>query len=206
VEAVAEGFAARAQAQRLDRHHLLAVQRDQAVRRAHELNRRHPVGQLVAHRFADRKAPQRPIQRRLQPRGQRHACPHARVHQRFLLAVGFTLQPGRLRRDAQRVELLGECRCCATLRVQPDRNRHQLLAKRHGRAAVLDRRQQHPQAPRRAEDVALAQVVRDQLRPDQLVGDLAGERLAQRLQRLRRQLLGVQLHQQRRVHAPSRSR
>jgi len=56
VEPVAEGLAPGAQSQRPHRDDVLAVQRDQAVRRGtNELQGGHAVGQLVAHRLGNRE-------------------------------------------------------------------------------------------------------------------------------------------------------
>ena len=51
-----------------DRHHLGAVQRHQAVRRAHEVHAGPAVGELVAHDLGDRQLGERLVERLLQAR------------------------------------------------------------------------------------------------------------------------------------------
>jgi hypothetical protein len=92
LEAVAPGLAAGGQAQRRDRHHLIAMQSHQGVGRAHEVDRTPAIGQLVGHDLGDRQLGQRFVQRLLQALGQRGARHHRVEEQRLGLAVGQALE------------------------------------------------------------------------------------------------------------------
>ena len=87
LEAVAVRAAAGLQAQRLDRHHVAAVQRHQRHARAHELHVAPAVGQLVGHDLGNRQLGDGFVQRLLQALGQRRALGGAVVEQRLGLAV-----------------------------------------------------------------------------------------------------------------------
>ena len=87
-KAMALGAVASRQAQGLDRHHVAAVQRDQAVCRAHKMHaapaRKLAIGfQLVLHDFGDGQLGERFFQGFLQSHLQARALDHAVVEQGF---------------------------------------------------------------------------------------------------------------------------
>ncbi len=78
------------QAQRRDGDHVGTVQREQAMRGAHELDVGPAVGQLVAHDLGDRQLGQRLVDRLLQAFGQRRARLLPVEEKRFCATIHFT--------------------------------------------------------------------------------------------------------------------
>ncbi|MDT4850103.1 hypothetical protein FQZ97_842440 [compost metagenome] len=130
---MALGGVAGPEPQRLHRHHAVAVQRHQAVRRAHKMHAG-PAGlfavgfELVAHDFGDGQLGDGFIERLLQTGGQVHAGHHAVVEQRFGLAVGRTLQAGHGRGvGPQRPQALEQRGRGLAVRVQAHAHWHEFL-------------------------------------------------------------------------------
>ena len=94
LEAMALRDAVGDQAQRGDGHHVGAVQRDEAMRRAHELHVGPAVGQLVAHHLGDRQLGERLVDGLLQALGERRAGHHLVDEQALGLAVRLALEAG----------------------------------------------------------------------------------------------------------------
>ena len=195
-EAVAARRAPGAQAECVDRYYVGPMQRHQAVRRAYEADAGPAVFELVAHDLGDRQCGQRRIERHLQAGGQRGAAHRGGPEQRLGLAVGLALEPVDDRCiGAQCGELFQQRRCGLSLRIDPNDDWHQLV--RHCAVASLGmhRADVRSQPTRRGigcdDRVLTGQALRLQVRRQQL-----GERLAECLQRLGRELFGEQLDQQ----------
>ena len=136
LKAVALGSIACPQAQCGDRHHGVAMQGHQAVRRAHKAHCA-PAGQfaialqLVAHYFGDGQFGDRLVQRFLQALDQRSAVHRALKKQGFGLAVHGALEAGHGRSvRAQSLQLFQQRRRGIASRVQAHSQRHEFL--RHG--------------------------------------------------------------------------
>ena len=200
LEAVAVRGTAGREAQRRHRHDLLAVQRHQAVRRAHELHavparQRGAGAELVGHDLGDGQLGDGGFQRRLQAVGQRRAGLHAVEEQCLALAIGGAHElryHGRI--GAQRLQFLEQRRCGLALRVQRHLHRHQLGAHRLvGRLGshVGDVRRQ----PARAGEVRGLAGVGQQALALEFLGEGAGKGCAQALQGLGRQFLDEEFDQ-----------
>ena len=205
LKAVTLGGVTGREAQRLDRHHGATVQGDQAVRRAHKIHaaptRQLAIGlQLVLHDFGNRQLGQRFFQRLLQARLQRSAFDHAVVKQGLGFTVGCALQggdsSGRVADvSAQGLQLFQQGRGGIASRIQAHGHRHQLLL--HGLVGTLNQHAGHVggQAARRGK-CGDHRVGRRQALGLELFGQHVGERRAQFVERLGRQLFHKQLHQQ----------
>ena len=137
---VAQGAVARREPQYPDRHHGAAVQRHQAVRRAHKVHAA-PAWQLairfqlVTHDLGDGQLGNCLFQRLLQAGVECGAGDQAVIKQRFGLAVrGFSegghggWRVGHIR--AQRLQFFDKRGRGLTVSVQPHRHRHQFLLHR----------------------------------------------------------------------------
>ncbi len=205
-EAMAERLGARRQAEHADRDHLVAMHGHQPMGRTDELHGRVAVGQLVAHHLRDRQAGQRLVQCRLQGGVQRPAGRHAVQEDRLGLAVALDLQCVRAfdgaERDPRQVaaphrfEFLHESLRPVARRIARNRERHQLLAEWLVGRTRGHLRDVHRQPARRAVGGDAA-VGGEELAAVQARLDAGRERLRQRLERLRRQFLGLQFDQQR---------
>ena len=129
-EAVAFAGVGGGQAQQRQWQHGGAVQRDQAVRRTHELHGG-AVGTLIAHHFRNRQLGDRFFQRGLQARLQCAAGRGVGVEEAFSLAVlrAFQVGHGQLG-EAQRGQFLGQRRRAVAGRVQRHRHRQHFFADR----------------------------------------------------------------------------
>jgi hypothetical protein len=196
LEAVAVGLAAGVQAQQAHRHDVGAVQRHQAMGRAHEVDAGPAVGKLVLHELGDRQLGEHVVQGLLQAFGQGRALGDAVEEQRVGLAVGLAPE---LRHDggieAERGELLQQHRRGLALGVQADADGHQLLRLRPVVGLGTHRTQVQRQPPRRGKRRRHRCFAGQALRL-QAVGQQLCESIAEFLQRLRRQLLDEQLDQQ----------
>jgi hypothetical protein len=185
-----------AQAQRLHRHHRIAVQGHEAVRRAHEMHARPAVGQLIAHDLGDRQPGQRLVQRLLQSLGQAGAGQAAVEVQRLRLAVGLTAQLRQRRVGrAEGSQLLLQRRRRLTGSIQRHGRRHQLVLQLTVGGLRCNALHMHGQPSRRGIG-ADRRIGRGQALRLQCVGEQRGKGLAELLQGLRRQLLDEQLDQQ----------
>jgi hypothetical protein len=198
-KAVAEGLRSADQPERRHRQRLVAEQRDQAMRGPHELHRCRAVFELVAHHLRDRQLLQRFVEDRLHGGDQRRTLAHALVEQHVLLAVVLALQQLVIGVDAERGELLQQRLRGIAERVEPDRRRHQLLPERLVGRALQHVRDVDREPARRTVRGSRA-VGRQQMVRAQTAFDAGRERLGQRLQRLRRQFLGMQLDQKGSLH------
>ncbi len=188
-----------------DADHVPAVQREQAVRRADELDVVVvAAGAGVAHHLRDRQFLQRVVEGFLQairertPRGDRAQEHGVRLavglDREAVGAIGIRPQVGEVR-AAHPGELSSQRDGRLAPGIERHGFRHELLRERlvgRSRQHVRDR---HAEPPRR-------RVRRDRARrgPEAALGeprdDAVGECLAEPLQRLRRQLLGEELHDQ----------
>jgi hypothetical protein len=196
LEAVAVGLASGAQSQRGDRHDIGAMQRDQAMRRAHEVHAGPAVGELVLHDLRDGQLRERLGDRLLQALGQRRAGHDAVEEQRFGLAVEAARQARHCRRiGAEAGEALQQCRGRLAARVEADTHRHELLRDRLVlglRAHTTDVR---GQTPRRGERGG-GRVFPGQPLRAQALGQRRGKCVTKLLQRFRRQLFDEQFDEQ----------
>ena len=195
-EAVAAGRVTRLQPQRPNRHHFAAMQRHQRMGWAHELDVAPAVGELVGHYLRDRQLDDRFVQSFLQAFGKGRTFDGAVVEQCFGLAVHDLLQACDSRPiGAERVQLFQQRRRCVAAGIQPHADWHQLL--RHGLVAGLRRHcgDVGCEPTRRSERREL-RLRRDQALGLELLEQNRGKRLPQLLQRLGRQLLDEQFHQQ----------
>ena len=132
------------QPQRLNGHHIRAMQRHQAVGRAHKAHAG-PAGQravclqLVGHDLGDRQLGNGLQQGFLQAFGQRCAGHGAVIEQRFGFAVRYFFQPRHGRRvRAQRRELFEQRRGGVARSIQPHRHGHEFLRHRFVRGLRRD--------------------------------------------------------------------
>ena len=206
LEAVAARLAAGLQAERAHRHHLGAVQRDQAVRRAHEVDAGPAVGELVAHHLGDRQPGDGVVERLLQAGGERpRRGRRCRASSASALPSGRRAQPRHGRGvGAERGELAAAARWSARPRRR-GRPTTGISFCDTGRSSARARtpRQVRAEPARRGEGGERRAGVGQALRA-QAVGQQRGEGVAQRLQRLRRQLLDEQLDEQVVVHGRGR--
>ena len=196
LETVALGGATRFQTQCADLHHLVAMQRHQAMCRAHKADAAPAVGQLVLHDFRDRQCRQRGRQCALQAGRQLHAGSHAVQEQRVGFAVDLTAQAWHgAGVFTQRGQFLQQHRGGAAVGTQAHRHGHQLVQHR-----LVERGSPHGtdvrgQAARRREHCQHRCVTGQSLHP-QVTQQLPAKRFPQPLQGLRRQLFNEQLDQQ----------
>ena len=193
---------ARREPQRLDRHHVAAVQRHQPMGGAHELHAA-PAGefavglQLVGHDLGNGKLGDGLVQRLLQPLLQRSAGQHAVVEQGLGLAVLRALEKSdrssRVRYlHAQGLQLFQQRRRGGASGVQPHADGHELLA--HGLVGGLVGHGRHlrGQAARRGERREHRIRGRQALGLE-LLTQHAGKGIAQFLQRFGGQLFDEEL-------------
>ncbi len=193
--------------ERPHRDDVRAVQRDQPMRGTHELDVAViAAGGRVAHHLRNRQPGDRLVERFLQRARERHPLDAAAQVHVIGLAVGGDIEAigartavvRRLRelRPAQRCELLAQRFRRRAVRVARHLGRHQLVHGLRVRRDAAHVRQRDREAPRR-------RVRRDDGRVGQQVArsqparERVGERRAERLQRLRRQLLGDELDDER---------
>jgi hypothetical protein len=204
LKAVAVRGAAGVQAQRRHGHHVGAVQRHEAVRRAHEVHAG-PAGlevlaaagvQLVLHDLGDGELGQRFGQRGLQARGQRgpgHL--HVQEQRRGLAVRRLAQQRQGVGADAHRGQLLQQRGRGRTVGGQADGHRHQLdglrRLGRHGQD-VADVRAQ----PARGSEHGQRRGLAGQAGAAQALQQRGAERLAELLQRLGRQLFDEEFDEQ----------
>ena len=148
------GDAARFQAENGNVDDLAAVQRDQAMRRAHELHRGRAVGELVAHHFGDGQLGYRFLQRELQAGGERDA--RNRLLEEGIFGIAFDPALELIRRGAFLFQAFGERRARLAVGAERDFGRHQFLRLGPVRSLwphVLD---EYGQPARRGEDPRVA--------------------------------------------------
>jgi hypothetical protein len=195
-EAVAACRTARLQAQHADRHHIAAMQRHQAMRRAHEPDVAPAIGQLVGHDLGDRQLGQGLVECLLQAFGQGGARHQAVEKQGLGLAIGCALELRHDRRvRAQRGKLFQQGGRRLAIGSQGHGHRHQLLL--HGAIGGPgnDTANLHGQTARRGEGrhrrIGSGQALRVQAG-----GQIPGKGLAELLQRLGRQFFDEQFNEQ----------
>ena len=188
----------RGESERGDGNDLGAVQRHQAMGGADELLVVViAAGTRVAHHLRDRQLFDRLLEGCLQARRKRHARSRALVKQRIGFAVRLPFERRRIG-EAERRELFRE-RCGGLPgRVEGHRCGQHLLPERLVGRFRRHAGNRHAQPPRACEsrirDVLLHEPPGGELRDD-----VAGERLAEALQRLRRELFGDELDDERGV-------
>jgi hypothetical protein len=196
LEAVAVRDAPGLQAQRRHRHDLAAVQGKQPVSRSHEVHAGPAVGQLVLHHLGDRQPCDGLVERALESRRKVDTRLHRVQEQHVGLAVR---SPTQGRHDgfvgAERGQFLAQRGGGHAGVVQGHGHRHQLV--RYGPVGgdAAHRSEVCGQAARRGEDGQHRGGFGQPLNPQGLVQPLR-EGLAQAAQRLGRQFLDEQLHQQ----------
>ena len=194
--------AACCQSQYADRHDLGAVQRNQAMRRTHELHRSHAVSQLIAHHFGDGQFCDRFVQCGLQSNRQRNARDGLVEENVFGVALGFSLELAG--RGAFLLQTLGERRRGLAIRAVGDFGRHELF--RFGPVGALGQyvRDERCQPARRGKDADYFRISGCQLRFGEARCNAVAERCAEPLERFGRQFFREEFDQQIGAHAASR--
>lgn len=196
LETMAARAAAGTQAERGDVDHRVAVQRDQAVRGAHEADGGDAVGRLIAHDLGNGQLAQRVFQRRLQGGRQRRALGDAAVDELFVLAVRLARESGDV--DALQAlgrELLLQRGRGLAVGVQPHAHGHEFFREFAVGSLRQHGRQVHGQPSRRGIGGGGA-AVGQQAPALQAGGDAFGEGLSQAVERLGREFLGEQFQQE----------
>ena len=211
-EAVAERFAPGGEAECCDRHDVRSVQRDQPVRGPDELLVVVIAARAgVAHHLRDGQPGDRVGQRLGEGARERRALGETAQPHVVGLAVGRRVPPVRavhgFRRARRQVRAPERCELLAQrlrgFAIGPERDlgRHQLVDDLGVRRHRKHVRHRYGEAPRRRVR-RRNRARRQHPARAQALDERAGERLAQPLQRLRRELLGEELDQQRRrAHA-----
>ena len=205
LEAMAHGRATRDEPKRANGHDLAAVQRHESVRWPHELDAGPAVLILVGHHLGDRQLLQRLVDRLLQRRREFRARDLLVEEQRLGLAVDRAHEARHHARvGAECSELLLQHRRRLAVRVETDRNRHELLPHHLVGAARSDlghvRREAARRRERRSNGVGGAEPL-----CLQAVKEHGAERLSELLQGLRRQFLDEQFYEQALGHGGARS-
>ena len=197
LEAMAVGQVSGSEAERVYRDDRLTMQRQKLVSGPHEANGG-SIGALVAHHLRNRQFRDRLVERVLQRRDERASLRDVGIEQRLDLAVGLAQQRRRIDvRQLFRLELAQQRGRRPALGVEGHADRQQLFLERLVRSDCPHVGHRHREPSRRCErrDHGFGG---EEIAAGEAIGDAPRECLAERLQRLRRQLLGQELDGQRR--------
>ena len=176
-----------------DVHDVLAIERHQMLDRAHELHRRHTVGELIVHHLRDRQGLYGVFKGLLQGVLDGHTGTNARVHQLFVFAVVDALEFRNIRRNAQRRHLLRQGSRGLAFGVQPHAHRHETLFEFLVRALFEHFGNQNAHATGCAVGLDRTCFSEHRLRGKRLVY-AGGKGFGQLFESLRRELFGLQFN------------